>query len=148
MGILMSVKGLKSNRFSVSGSALLHGIEEHQQLQAPIPEIIPSTQHTLPSGHHLQINFAESIIDITTPEGMPAVQIALTKEGPIVEVAGAKLSLKSPQDINIACENFSVETEKDLYMNSNGGLIIESTQELQLNCEVDVHIRAKVIWLN
>lgn len=148
MGIVMSAKGLTSNRFSLSGSALLHGIESPAQIQAPVADIRPPAQHTLPTGHHLSINFEESIIDVTTPTGEPAVHITLTENGPVVEVAGAKLSLKSPQDINIACENFSVETEKDLYMNSNGGLIIESTQELQLNCEVDVHIRAKVIWLN
>ena len=145
----MSAKGLTNNRFSLSGSALLHGIESTAQIQAPVTDMRPSAaQHTLPSGHHLSINFDESIIEVTTPTGDPAVHITLTENGPVVEVAGAKLSLKSPQDINIACENFSVETEKDLYMNSNGGLIIESTQELQLNCEVDVHIRAKVIWLN
>ena len=146
----MSNKSLRSNRFSVSGNSLLQNEQPNQHI--PTTESSTAThetqQHTLPSGHNLIIDFAQSIIDVRTPQGQPAVHITLHKEGPVVEVAGAKLSLKSPSDIDVSCENFSVQTEKDLYMNANGGLIIESTQELQLNCEVDVHIRAKVIWLN
>ena len=144
----MTTKSLRNNRFSVSGSSLLHNLQPEQHL--PPVETSPqeSQQHTLSSGHKLTIDFAQSIIDVQTPQGAPAVHISLKEEGPVVEVAGARLSLKSPKDIDVSCENFSVQTEKDLYMNANGGIIIESTQELELNCEVDVHIRAKVIWLN
>ena len=128
---------------------MLHKLEQkNQHVPVQETEIPPPAEHILPSGHGLSINFAESIIDVTTPDGKPTVRIELKPEGPVVEVAGARLSLKSPKDIDVSCENFSVNTEKDLYMNANGGLIIESTQELQLNCEVDIHIRAKVIWLN
>ena len=144
----MTTKSLRNNRFSVSGSTLLHNLQPEQH----IPTVESSTQepqqHTLSSGHKLTIDFAQSIIDVQTPQGAPAVHISLKEEGPVVEVAGARLSLKSPKDIDVSCENFSVQTERDLYMNANGGVIIESTQELELNCEVDVHIRAKVIWLN
>lgn len=145
----MTTKSLRNNRFSVSGSSLLQNLQPEQHI--PTVEASgqqESQQHTLASGHKLTIDFAQSIIDVQTPQGAPAVHISLKEEGPVVEVAGARLSLKSPKDIDVSCENFSVQTEKDLYMNANGGVIIESTQELELNCEVDVHIRAKVIWLN
>jgi hypothetical protein len=145
----MSKKTLRNNRFSLSGNALLQNLDQfNQQVPSQETSTAPPTEHILPSGHNLCINFADSIIDVTTPDGTPTVHIELKPEGPVVEVAGARLSLKSPKDIDVSCENFSVNTEKDLYMNANGGLIIESTQELQLNCEVDIHIRAKVIWLN
>ena len=145
----MTTKSLRNNRFSVSGSSLLHNLPTKQHVPAAETSTPPeSKEHTLPSGHKLIIDFEQSVIDVQTPQGTPAVHISLKEEGPVVEVAGAKLSLKSPKDIDVSCENFSVQTEKDLYMNANGGIIIESTQELELNCEVDVHIRAKVIWLN
>ena len=145
----MTTKSLRNNRFSVSGSTLLHNLqsEQHVPTADPAPQK-ESQEHTLSSGHKLTIDFEKSIIDVQTPKGAPAVHISLKEEGPVVEVAGARLSLKSPKDIDVSCENFSVQTEKDLYMNAHGGIIIESTQELELNCEVDVHIRAKVIWLN
>jgi hypothetical protein len=145
----MSKKTLRNNRFSISGNTLLKNLEQKNH-HIPVQEaqVPPPAEHILPSGHNLTINFSQSIIDVTTPDGQPTVHIELKPDGPVVEVAGARLSLKSPKDIEVSCENFSVNTEKDLYMNANGGLIIESTQELQLNCEVDIHIRAKVIWLN
>ena len=145
----MSTKGLRNNRFSVSGSSLLQNIEEKESHIIPEKkQNLPPTTHTFPSGHGLRIDLAGNMIDVTSPDGTPAVHISLKEEGPVVEVAGAKLSLKSPKDIDLSCKNFSVNTEEDVYMNANGGLIIESTQDLQLNCEVDVYIRAKVIWLN
>ena len=146
----MSNKILQNNRFSLSGSSLLQNIEKEEHIQVPREEqslALPTT-HQFPTGHTLSISIADNTLEICDQNGAPTVNISLQKEGPIVEVAGAKLSLKSPKDIDVQCQNFSVNTEEDIYMNSNGGLIIESTQELQLNCEVDVHIRAKVIWLN
>ena len=139
---------LRKNRFSVSGSSLLHTPPANPSQEPSLPKIDIPQSIPLPSGHALQIDLEGNNIEIQSPKGETTVQIHLKEEGPVVEVAGARLALKSPKDISVACENFSVETEKDLYMNSNGGIIIESTQELQLNCEVDVHIRANVIWLN
>jgi len=146
----MTNKILHSNRFSLSGRSLLQQKETEQHLSAPETEKehTPPQQHQFSTGHILSLDIAENTLEIHTPEGAPAVHISLKEDGPVVEVAGARLSLKSPKDIDVQCQNFSVNTEEDIYMNSNGGLIIESTQELQLNCEVDVHIRAKVIWLN
>ena len=146
----MSNKILKSNRFSLSGSSLLHNQQQEEHIAVPVEKesAPPPQQHQFPTGHSLSISFEDNTVEIFDPSGTPAVNISLKPEGPFVEVAGAKLSLRSPKDIDVQCQNFSVNTEEDIYMNSNGGLIIESTQELQLNCEVDVHIRAKVIWLN
>ena len=146
LGLFVMSSSLRKNRFSVSGSSLLQ-TPPQQSPPSPTAKTIPSSI-PLPSGHSLQIDIDGNTIAIESPKGEPAVQIHLKEDGPVVEVAGARLALKSPKDINVACENFSVDTEKDLYMNANGGIIIESTQELQLNCEVDVHIRANVIWLN
>ncbi|MEC7986990.1 MAG: hypothetical protein VX278_17610 [Myxococcota bacterium] len=149
----MSIKGLKKNRFSLSGNQLLQNIkdptflESEEAPQPPVADAKPA-RHTMRSGHEVEILLDEDQLMVYSPEGKLSVKIALEEQGPSVEVEGAKLKLKSPQDIDMTCENFSVHANKDLYMNANGGLIIESTQELQLNCEVDVHIRAKVIWLN
>ena len=145
----MSTNSLKKNRFAVSGSQLLHNSLSSTDNTIPASKAEQKPQsHVLPDGHTLNINFEQSHISIDTPDGQPSVRIQLDPKGPIVEVAGARLTLSSPKDINIACENFSLEAQEDVYMNAQKSLIIESTQDLQINCEVDVHIRANVIWLN
>ena len=145
----MSTNSLKKNRFILSGSQLLQNQEEPTaEYPSKAKTLPPPSTHDLPCGHKLNIDFEHSQIAITAPDGTPSVQIHLHKEGPSVEVAGARLTLSSPKDINVACENFSVDAKQDVYMNAQKNLIIESTQDLQINCEVDVHIRANVIWLN
>ena len=149
----MSTSPLKKNRFVLSGSNLLQEhepplLESSKVKTTKEPSRSQPQHHELPCGHTLNIDFEHSHVSIDAPDGTPTIQIQLLKEGPVVEVAGARLSLSSPKDINIACENFSLEAENDVYMNAQKSLVIESTQDLQINCEVDVHIRANVIWLN
>ena len=149
----MSVNSLKKNRKTISGSDLLGSIEKKSAFsENPVgvpeqPSRKPMTQ-LLSSGHQVMIDFDGQEIEVEDPKGNVAVKIILEDSGPVVELQGARLSLKSPQAVSIDCEDFAVNAEKDLYMNAGGQLTIESTEELHLNCEMDIRIRANVIWLN
>ena len=74
--------------------------------------------------------------------------VHLTEEGPVVECKGTRLKLSAPQSIDLLCEDFRVQAEGDIHLNANRQLTIESTEKAHLNCEVDIRLRGKVIWLN
>ena len=46
------------------------------------------------------------------------------------------------------CDNLRIHTNEDLHLNANRELTIESTEELHINCETDIRLRGKMIWLN
>jgi phage gp45-like len=87
-------------------------------------------------------------IEVEDSNGNLAVRIHLNENGPVVELDGAKLQLKSTKAVNVECQEFNVNAENNVYMNAGGHLTLESTEELHINCEVDIRLRAKVIWLN
>ena len=104
-------------------------------------------QH-LPSGHRVECMMGEEKIHIYDPDEKLQVSITLTKRGPLVQLEGAKIQMKSASDIDVHCDNLRVHTNEDLHLNASGELTIESTEELHINCEMDIRMMGKVIWLN
>jgi hypothetical protein len=102
----------------------------------------------LSSGHRVEISLDEQIIDVFNIEEKLQVSIRLTDKEPIVQLEGAKIQMKSTTDIDMTCENLHVNTNEDLYLNSKGAVTIDSQEELHINCEMDIRIQGKIIWLN
>ena len=103
---------------------------------------------SLKSGHELAVDLDGEEVLITNKHGDTELTILMTENGPVVECKGTRLKLSSPQSIDLLCEDFRVQAEGDIHLNANRQLTIESTEELHLNCEVDIRLRGKVIWLN
>ena len=102
----------------------------------------------LPSGHRVECRIGEETIHVFDPNEKLQVSITLTKNGPLVQLEGAKIQMKSASDIDVHCDNLRVHTNEDLHLNAGGELTIESTEELHINCEMDIRMMGKVIWLN
>ena len=103
---------------------------------------------SLRSGHELAVDLDGEEVLITNKHGDTELTIQLTEDGPVVECKGTRLKLSSTQSIDMLCEDFRVQAEGDIHLNANRQLTIESTEELHLNCEVDIRLRGKCIGLN
>ena len=102
----------------------------------------------LPTGHRVEIGIEDQEIQVFDPDEKLQVVISLTESGPIVQVDGAKIQMRSASDIDMKCDNLRIHTNEDLHLNANRELTIESTEELHINCETDIRLRGKLIWLN
>ena len=103
---------------------------------------------SLPTGHRVEIGIEDQEIQVFDPDEKLQVVISLTQSGPIVHVEGAKIQMRSTSDIDMKCDNLRIHTNEDLHLNANRELTIESTEELHINCETDIRLRGKMIWLN
>ena len=103
---------------------------------------------SLPTGHRVEIGIEDQEIQVFDPDEKLQVVISLTESGPIVQVDGAKIQMRSDSDIDMKCDNLRIHTNEDLHLNANRELTIESTEELHINCETDIRLRGKLIWLN
>ena len=152
----MSLFSLKNNRQLISGNELLQTAppqriaraEPVQTEGSPKAEKRETIKHNLPSGHEVQIDLDGHEIAVEDTEGNIAVRIRLDSQTPVVELDGAQIRLRSTDKVNVECKEFAVNAEENVHLNAGGHLTIESTEELHINCEMDVRIRAKVIWLN
>ena len=138
----------------IAGNQILQTVQPSVQLTPQEPVVKPQEQHAepivhdLPTGHQVKIEMDGSEIEVEDPNGSIAVRIKLQEGTPVVELDGARIQLKSTKAVNVDCEEFNVNAEKNVHLNAGGHITIESTEELHLNCEVDIRLRAKVIWLN
>ncbi|MBM76194.1 MAG: hypothetical protein CMK59_12395 [Proteobacteria bacterium] len=105
-------------------------------------------EKTLRSGHELVVDLDGDELFIMNKHGDTELTIHIKDDGPVVECKGTRLKLSAPQSIDLLCEDFKVQAEGDIHLNANRQLTIESTEELHLNCEVDIRLRGRVIWLN
>ena len=103
---------------------------------------------SLPTGHRVEIGLEDQEIQVFDSDEKLQVVISLTESGPIVQVDGAKIQMRSASDIDMKCDNLRIHTNEDLHLNANRELTIESTEELHINCETDIRLRGKLIWLN
>ena len=103
---------------------------------------------SLPTGHRVEIGIEDQEIQVFDSGEKLQVVISLTESGPIVQVDGAKIQMRSASDIDMKCDNLRIHTNEDLHLNANRELTIESTEELHINCETDIRLRGKTIWLN
>lgn len=100
-------------------------------------ELVPVVQR-LPSGRSVVVSAtaAGERLAVCGPEGGVEVEIALTPNGPVVRVHGAKLEVTAAADVSIACDKFHVtatemrvRTEKSIHLNG---------ETVRLNCTEDV----------
>ena len=138
----------------IAGNQILQTVQPPTQLTPQEPVVKPQQEdlepivHNLSTGHQVKIEMDGSEIEVEDPNGSVAVRIKLQDGSPVVELDGARLQLRSTKAVNVDCEEFNVNAEKNVHMNAGGHITIESTEELHLNCEVDIRLRARVIWLN
>jgi hypothetical protein len=152
----MSSSPLTKNRISLAGDQLLQTPKKGTAAEHPV--LSPSKEkeneprapvtHELATGHQVEIDLDGQEIRVDDPKGDVLVRIYLEASGPTVELQGAKLQLRSTESVDVNCADFKVNAEQDIHLNAGAQLTVESTQELHLNCETDVRIRGKVIWLN
>ena len=146
---------LGKKRITLAGDQLLQSANRGIQPEThPVltpgrdDETLPPVVHDLPTGHQVEIDLDGHEIRVDDPKGDVLVRIFLDESGPTVELQGARLQLRSTESVDVSCSDFKVNAERDIHMNAGAQLTVESTQELHLNCETDVRIRGKVIWLN
>jgi len=105
---------------------------------------------TLPSGRTLRLitdNGHEELL-LEAPNGELELRILLTEDGPLLKLSAAKLELEATDSISMKCKNFEVAATESASLASEGGLSLNSTDELTVNSDDDVRVTGKIIHLN
>jgi hypothetical protein len=104
-------------------------VQTHDVAEVPNESAI----RILPSGRSIVASIGEAgeAIEIHSPEGELELSIALTEEGPVVRIQGAKLDLVSTDSISVQCKHFELETESDIRLRAKGAIEMETHSELR-----------------
>lgn len=113
-------------------------------------EHAPTSQIQFDSGHQVRIHDRENKewIEVREPEGDVVLTVRLTKDGPVISAKGAKLELKSTGCIALEAKTIEIRAEEKAVVESDGGLEIGSSKQMEIHSEDDIRVNGKMIHLN
>lgn len=112
------------------------------------PELSVPTR--LPSGRHVVVRVDGGVegIEVRSPTGEVEVRIALTPEGPVVRLSGARLELDAIESVSIKSKSIELQAESKVSIASGEDVRIEAAREVWIEADDDLVARGKVIHLN
>ena len=113
-------------------------------------QIAPASEMLLPSGRSLRIGLASGgeQLEILSPEGNLELRIAMTPEGPILSLSGARLELNATESVALNCGKLEINAANGIAMRSAASIQIESGAEVCMRADGDANIDAQIINLN
>ncbi|HEY4178089.1 MAG TPA: hypothetical protein VGM90_14680 [Kofleriaceae bacterium] len=89
---------------------------------------------------------ADQIVEIRNESGMLEVRIKLTDQGPVLQMEGARLSLKGTESVEIDSKKVAIKAEQ---ISLDGGSVsIKSEEDIEVEGKNDVRVVGKMIYLN
>lgn len=104
----------------------------------------------MPSGRRVEIASgpAGDQIEVRSPDGMVEIRIALTAQGPVLSVSGAKLEINATESVTLNCRDLAINTTGSMNLSSQGSVGIHAQGEVVVQSQGNTNIDAQVVNLN
>jgi predicted polyphosphate/ATP-dependent NAD kinase len=89
---------------------------------------------------------ADQIVEIRNESGMLEVRIKLTDQGPVLQMEGARLSMKATESVEIESNKVSIKAEELTLSGTN--VTVTSEEDVHVNANGEVRVVGKMIYLN
>jgi hypothetical protein len=130
----------------------------NQERDAMTTPLVPSpnrngalapVQTVLPSGRTVQITLdGNEQIQVFAPGGELEVSLQFTDTGPVLRLRGARLELEAPEDIQVRCGKFAVQSREETTLHSDGNINITAGGEMRVKTDKATHIDGEMLYLN
>lgn len=90
---------------------------------------------------------ADQLVEIRSQSGMVEVRIALTEQGPVLQMESARLQLKADEAIEISSKRVEIAASEQLVLAARA-VDIESEEGVEVEAKGDVKVVGKMIYLN
>ncbi len=104
----------------------------------------------LPSGKSIVVSADRDseTIEVRSGSGDMELRIALTDEGPVITLRGAKLNLESTDTVSVNCRRLELNTTEDLQINTGGSMGVQSDDEIRMKSAQQTFIDGDYVNLN
>jgi phage gp45-like len=66
----------------------------------------------------------EQLVEIRNGAGMVEIRIRLTEEGPVLQMEGARLSLKAAESVEIESQRVAIKATETIDLNASGDVVV------------------------
>jgi len=125
------------------------GSPKHLRTEAATEEVPEERQVYLRDGRTLTVSElgADQLVEIRNPSGLLEVRIALTEQGPVLQMEAVKLQLKASETVEIAANRVEIQGNEQLDLKGKA-VQVHADEEVHVDAAGDVRVTGKVIWLN
>lgn len=122
--------------------------------ESPVAQASPATaglqERILPSGRTLVVKTdgRTEEIEIRSSGGEIEIRIALTKQGPVLSLSGARLEINATDTVVVNCKQFAVRATEGVLLDAAGNVEVRSGNEIKLRSAADTSIDGKLVKLN
>lgn len=104
----------------------------------------------MPSGRTMSVSSgpAGEQIEVRSPDGQLEIRIALTPQGPVLSVSGAKLEINAAESVSVNCRDLSINATNSLSLETAGSVGIQAAGDIVAKSKGNTSIDAQVINLN
>jgi len=74
----------------------------------------------------------DEVLEVRSASGVVELRVKLTDDGVVLQLEGARISLKATESVDVECKNFNVSAHADMHLQAKG----------------DVHVDGQIIHLN
>jgi hypothetical protein len=68
---------------------------------------------------------ADELVEIREASGELALRVRLTEDGVVLQLEGARISLKAAESIDVDCKRFNVNTDDEVRIESRGDVCVQ-----------------------
>jgi hypothetical protein len=104
----------------------------------------------LPSGRTVlvRVDGRGEAIEVRSATGEMELRIALTDQGPVLSLRGARLEIDAADTVAVNCRRFEVRTTGGVMLDAAGDIALRSGAETQLRSAGDTYIDGQMVKLN
>ncbi len=74
----------------------------------------------------------DELLEVRSASGVVELRIKLTDDGVVLQLEGARISLKATESVDVECRTFNVNADADMHLQAKG----------------DVHVNGQIVHLN
>ena len=74
----------------------------------------------------------DEVLELRSASGVLELRVKLTEDGVVLQLEGARISLKAAESVDVDCKTFNVNADADVHLQAGG----------------DVHVNGQIIHLN
>jgi hypothetical protein len=107
-------------------------------------------QGVLPSGRTVVIRAdgQGEAIEVRSASGEMELRIALTDQGPVLSLRGARFEIDAADTVAVNCRHFAVRTTDGVVLDAAGEIAMRSGADTRLRSAGDTYIDARLVNLN
>ncbi|MFA6045532.1 MAG: hypothetical protein WC718_11150 [Phycisphaerales bacterium] len=124
--------------------------EPTQHLPAKTGEIAAAGVAHLPSGRTVftSAEGGREQIEIRSATGDLELRIALTPEGPVLQLRGVRLEIDSTDTVAVRCKDFEITATDSIRMSAAKDVALDAAGELRVKSLGQTHVDGEMIHLN